>query len=99
MDSIAVVYVDTNGLFKTRFLVNKNGNGFTYGCFYCTGLLTAPNIYNMAQVDNLLTGKPNTLICRDPTQLNPLVQGFQLLGGANISRCSSCSSINLNVLW
>ncbi len=31
-----------------------------------------------------MSGKQNTLILRDPTQLNPLVQGFPLLGGGNI---------------
>ncbi|MFM7986413.1 MAG: hypothetical protein ACKPKO_44585, partial [Candidatus Fonsibacter sp.] len=36
------------------------------------------------QVDNLLTGKQNALIFRDPTQLNPLVQGVPLLGGGMI---------------
>ena len=41
-------------------------------------------MYNKVQVDNLLTGKQNALIFRDPTQLNPLVQGFPLLGGGNI---------------
>ncbi|MFM7987372.1 MAG: hypothetical protein ACKPKO_49470, partial [Candidatus Fonsibacter sp.] len=48
------------------------------------GLLTAPNIYNKNQVENLLSKKQNALIFRDPTQLNPPVQGFPLLGGGNI---------------
>ena len=61
-----------------------NGNGYTYGKFNCTSLITIPSVYNKAQVDNPLTGRQNTLICRDHTQLNPLVQGFPLLGGANI---------------
>ncbi|MFM7988866.1 MAG: hypothetical protein ACKPKO_57095, partial [Candidatus Fonsibacter sp.] len=41
-------------------------------------------IYNKTQVANLLTGKQNVLIFRDTTQLNPIVQGFPLLGGGNI---------------
>ena len=31
-----------------------------------------------------MNGKQNTLIFRDPTQLDPPVQGFPLLGGGNI---------------
>ncbi|MFM7987467.1 MAG: hypothetical protein ACKPKO_49960, partial [Candidatus Fonsibacter sp.] len=68
----------------TRFFINKNGNAYTHGNFDVAGLLTAPNIYNKAQVENLLTAKQNALIFRDPTQLNPPVQGFPLLGGGNI---------------
>ena len=71
-------------MFITRFYINKNINAYTYGNFDVAGLLTAPNIYNKNQVDNLLSGKQNALIFRDPTQLNPLVQGFPLLGGGNI---------------
>ncbi|MFM7978404.1 MAG: hypothetical protein ACKPKO_03730, partial [Candidatus Fonsibacter sp.] len=66
------------------FTVSKTGNGYINSNFDCGGLLTAPNIYNKTQVDNLLTGKQNALIFRDPTQFNPLVQGFPLLGGGNI---------------
>ncbi|MFM7980202.1 MAG: hypothetical protein ACKPKO_12880, partial [Candidatus Fonsibacter sp.] len=71
-------------MFVTRFFINKNGNSYTHGNFDVEGLLTAPNIYNKNQVENLLSGKQNTLIFRDPTQLNPLVQGFPFLGGGNI---------------
>ncbi|MFM7979969.1 MAG: hypothetical protein ACKPKO_11705, partial [Candidatus Fonsibacter sp.] len=52
--------------------------------FDVTGNLSAANIYNKTQVDNLVSGKQNALIFRDPTQLNPPVQGFPLLGGGNI---------------
>ncbi|MFM7987878.1 MAG: hypothetical protein ACKPKO_52055, partial [Candidatus Fonsibacter sp.] len=69
------------GLFTSTFTVSKTGNGYINGIFDCGGLLTDPNIYNNTQVDNLLTGKQNALIFRDPTHLNPLVQGFPLLGG------------------
>ena len=31
VDSVAVGYVYTNGFFKTRFSIDKHGNGFTYG--------------------------------------------------------------------
>ncbi|MFM7987612.1 MAG: hypothetical protein ACKPKO_50685, partial [Candidatus Fonsibacter sp.] len=64
--------------------MSKTGNGYINGNFDCGGLLTAPNIYNKTQVDNLVSGKQNALIFRDPTQLNPPVQGFPLLGGSNI---------------
>ena len=57
-------------------------------------------MYNKVQVDNLLTGKQNALIFRDPAQLNPLVQGFPLFGGVQYcSRYSSCSTIEFNILW
>ncbi|MFM7989164.1 MAG: hypothetical protein ACKPKO_58605, partial [Candidatus Fonsibacter sp.] len=46
--------------------------------------MSAANIYNKVQVDNLLTAKQNALIFRDPTQLNPPSQGLPLLGGGNI---------------
>ncbi|MFM7988535.1 MAG: hypothetical protein ACKPKO_55400, partial [Candidatus Fonsibacter sp.] len=77
-------YDNEVGLFTSTFTVTKSGNGYIHGNFDCGGLLTAPNIYHKTQVDNLLTGKQNALIFRDPTQLNPLVQGFPLLGGGNI---------------
>ena len=48
------------------------------GKFSCGGILSAPNIYNKTQVENLVNGKQNALIFRDPTQLDPLVQGFPL---------------------
>ncbi|MFM7986736.1 MAG: hypothetical protein ACKPKO_46225 [Candidatus Fonsibacter sp.] len=48
-------------MFVARFSIN-NGNAYTYGDFGCGGLLTAPNIYNKNQVDNLLSGKQNTLL-------------------------------------
>ncbi|MFM7979568.1 MAG: hypothetical protein ACKPKO_09655, partial [Candidatus Fonsibacter sp.] len=83
-DNVAVGYGDANDIFVTRFSINKNGNAFAYGNFDVTGNLSAANIYNKTQVENLLTAKQNTLIFRDPTQLNPPVQGFPLLGGGNI---------------
>ena len=62
-----------------------------------TGDISAPNIYTKTQVDSLLTGKvsssdttaaialtQNSIIFRNPAQLNPPVQGFPLLGGGNI---------------
>ncbi|MFM7978665.1 MAG: hypothetical protein ACKPKO_05065 [Candidatus Fonsibacter sp.] len=44
-------------MFVARFSINKNGNVHTYGNFDVAGNLTAPNIYNKNQVDNLLSGK------------------------------------------
>ncbi|MFM7985524.1 MAG: hypothetical protein ACKPKO_40050, partial [Candidatus Fonsibacter sp.] len=64
-------YDNEVGLFTYTFTVSTTGNGYISGHFYCGGLLPAPNIYNKTQVDNLLTGKQNTLIFRDRTQLNP----------------------------
>ncbi|MFM7978241.1 MAG: hypothetical protein ACKPKO_02905, partial [Candidatus Fonsibacter sp.] len=83
-DNVAVGYREANDMFITRFFINKNGNAYTYGNFDVAGSPSALNIYNKIQVENLLTAKQNTLIFRDPTQLNPLVQGFPLLGGGNI---------------
>ncbi|MFM7987984.1 MAG: hypothetical protein ACKPKO_52590 [Candidatus Fonsibacter sp.] len=37
--------------------MSNTGNGYITVVFDCGGLLTAPNIYNKTQVDNLLTGK------------------------------------------
>ncbi|MFM7979484.1 MAG: hypothetical protein ACKPKO_09230, partial [Candidatus Fonsibacter sp.] len=83
-DNVAVGYTDANDMFVTRFFIDKKGNAYTYGNFDVTGNLSASNMYNKTQVDNLVSGKQNTLIFRAPTQLNPLVQGFPLLGGGNI---------------
>ncbi|MFM7979099.1 MAG: hypothetical protein ACKPKO_07250 [Candidatus Fonsibacter sp.] len=83
-DSVAVGYKDSNDAFITRFYINKNGNAYTHGNFDVAGNISASNMYNNIQVENLLTAKQNTLILRDPTQLNPLAQGFPLLGGGNI---------------
>ncbi|MFM7981769.1 MAG: hypothetical protein ACKPKO_20865, partial [Candidatus Fonsibacter sp.] len=71
-------------IFTSTFILSKTGNGYINGNFGCGGLLTAPNIYNKTPVDNLVSGKQNALIFRDPTQLNLLVQGLPLLGGGNI---------------
>ena len=49
-DNVAVGYRDANDMFVTRFFINKNGNAYTHGNFDVAGLLTAPNIYNKAQV-------------------------------------------------
>ena len=77
--NIVIGNADTNGIFNTRFSIDKNGNGYTYGHVDCAGLLTAPNSYNTTQVDNLLTGKAE--YPRDLAKLNYSVQGFPLLGG------------------
>ena len=77
-DSIAVGYRDAHDMFVTRFYIDKNGGAYTHGYVNVAGSLTAPNIYNKTQVPNLLAGKQNALIFRDPTQLNPPVQEFQL---------------------
>ncbi|MFM7989366.1 MAG: hypothetical protein ACKPKO_59640 [Candidatus Fonsibacter sp.] len=52
-DNIAVGYRDANDIFVARFNINKNGNAYTYGNFDVAGNLTAPNIHNKNQVDNL----------------------------------------------
>ena len=65
-------------MFVTRFYIDKNGGAYTHGYVNVAGSLTAPNTYNKTQVPNLLAGKQNALIFRDPTQLNPPVQEFQL---------------------
>ncbi|MFM7988582.1 MAG: hypothetical protein ACKPKO_55645, partial [Candidatus Fonsibacter sp.] len=88
-DNVAVGYRDANDIFVARFNINKNGNAYTYGNCDVAGNLSASNIYNKTQVENLLTAKQNTLTFRDPTQLNPPVQGFPLLGGGNIVPCIS----------
>ena len=63
----------------------------------CLGDISAPNIYTKTNVNDLLagkassadittaiSGKQNTLFFKDPAQLNPPAQGFQLLRGGNI---------------
>ncbi|MFM7980851.1 MAG: hypothetical protein ACKPKO_16190 [Candidatus Fonsibacter sp.] len=93
-------YDNEVGLFTSTFIVSKTGNSYINGNCDCGGLLTAPNIYNKTQVDNLLIGKQKALIFRDPTQLNPLVQGFSLLGGGlYCSRYIRCSTTFINILW
>ncbi|MFM7981139.1 MAG: hypothetical protein ACKPKO_17665 [Candidatus Fonsibacter sp.] len=77
-------YDNEVGLFTSTFTVSKTGNGYINDNFDCGGLLTAPNIYNRIQVDNLVSGKQNALIFKDPTQVHPLIQGLPLLGGGNI---------------
>ncbi|MFM7986369.1 MAG: hypothetical protein ACKPKO_44365, partial [Candidatus Fonsibacter sp.] len=47
-------YDNEVGLFTSTFTVGETGNGYINGNFDCGGLLTAPNIYNKTQVDNLL---------------------------------------------
>ena len=52
-------------VFSMRFLINPSGDVFTYGniqCanIVCSGTLTATNIYNNAQVDELLTNMAST---------------------------------------
>ena len=79
--NIVIGNADTNGIFNTRFSIDKNGNGYTYGHVDCAGLLTAPNSYNTTQVDNLLIGKAECPNFRDLAKLNYSVQGFPLLGG------------------
>ncbi|MFM7987536.1 MAG: hypothetical protein ACKPKO_50305 [Candidatus Fonsibacter sp.] len=73
---LEVGYRDANDMFVMRFSINKNGTAYTHGNFDVAGNLSASNMYNRIQVDNRLTAKQNTLIFRDPTQLNPCVQGF-----------------------
>ncbi|MFM7980475.1 MAG: hypothetical protein ACKPKO_14270 [Candidatus Fonsibacter sp.] len=60
-------------MFVTRFFINKNGNAYTYGNFDVTGNLTAPNIYNNNQVDNLLSGKQNTITSSTDLTINKLI--------------------------
>ena len=70
--------------FASTFIVGQAGDVYAKGNIRCDGVLTAPNIYNKTQVEDLLNGKQNALIFRDPTQLDPPVQGFPLLSGGNI---------------
>ncbi|MFM7979404.1 MAG: hypothetical protein ACKPKO_08825, partial [Candidatus Fonsibacter sp.] len=59
-------YYNEAGLFTLTFILKKTGNGYINGNCGCGGILTAQNIYNKTQVDNLLTGQQNALIREIP---------------------------------
>ncbi|MFM7988469.1 MAG: hypothetical protein ACKPKO_55070 [Candidatus Fonsibacter sp.] len=60
-------------MFVARFNINKNGNAYTYGNFDVAGNLTALNIYNTNQVDNILSGKQNTITSSTDLTINKLI--------------------------
>ena len=66
-------------MFVTRFSINKNGNAYTHGNCDVAGNLSASNIYNKTQVDILVSGKQNTLIFRDPTQIKSACSGLSII--------------------
>ncbi|MFM7977737.1 MAG: hypothetical protein ACKPKO_00335, partial [Candidatus Fonsibacter sp.] len=53
--------------------MSKTGNGYINGNFDCGGLLTAPNIYTKTQVDNILSGKQNTITSSTDLTINKLI--------------------------
>ncbi|MFM7985666.1 MAG: hypothetical protein ACKPKO_40775, partial [Candidatus Fonsibacter sp.] len=65
-------YDNEVGLFISTFTMSKTRNGYISGNFNCGGLLTAPNIYNRIQVDNLVSGKQNTITSSTDLTINKL---------------------------
>ncbi|MFM7980138.1 MAG: hypothetical protein ACKPKO_12560, partial [Candidatus Fonsibacter sp.] len=65
-------YDNEVGLFTSTFKVTKTGNGYINGNLDCGGLLTAPNIYKKTQVDNLVSGKQNTITSSTDLTINKL---------------------------
>ena len=69
---------DASGNFFARFSINQSGDVYTSGnvqCgnVVCSGTLTATNIYNKTAVDNLLSGKQNTITSSTDLTINKLI--------------------------
>ena len=72
-------YDNEVGLFTSSFTVTKTGNGYINGNFDCGGLLTAPNIYNKTQVDNLVSGKAERPNLQRSHTIKPACSGLSVI--------------------
>ncbi|MFM7984612.1 MAG: hypothetical protein ACKPKO_35330, partial [Candidatus Fonsibacter sp.] len=79
-DNVEAGYRDANDMFVTRFFfIHKNGNAYTHGNFDVASLLTAPNIYNKNQVENLLSGKAEHPNIQRPHAIKSTRSGLSII--------------------